>query len=380
MTNSQWPMAKKSTRSLMQRHLWFNVCWSGLATALLLSPTGAGASDPSRGLWIGEVTVNKVNQVGVDAYVAAGVTPPGPGDTTPTASAAHFRLILHVDAGGQVRLLKSVALFSQTNGSGGASVSLVTDPSLYPQFTGLAKRVSAVTFDFGDLAAYVAITNVAGAAASAAATAAATPNPDPTTIGNAAALAASLAVSNAAVVSSPVSTNYPSFIRSSAFTGPAANAAAAAAAAAYQAATNGGETPQIIFDRASSAALIALTSAFTGGDALTRNEVEVNGHLAAGSTTSTTFFLGASHPTNPFMHRRHPDHTQGYDIIRTVQLLTDPAPTNSVSGYGVDHLTGVYKEEIHGLHKPLGPSRDIGLKTEGVFTLNRVTLVDTLNQ
>jgi hypothetical protein len=368
------------TRFLMQRHLWLKGSWPGLATVLLMAALDAAAADPSRGLWIGEVTLNRVNQVGVDAYVQAGVTPPGPGDTTPTASAAHFRLMLHVDSNGQVRLLKSVALFSKTNSSG-ATISLVTDPALYPQFTGLAKRISAITFDFGDLAAYRAITNVAGAAASAAATAAGSPGATQSSIANAAALASSLAVSNAAAVSSMVSSNYHSFIISSAFTGPAANAAAAAATAAYQAATNGGATPQFVADQASSAALIALTSAFTSGDTLTRNEVEVNGSLAPGSSASTTFFLGASHPTNPFMHRRHPDHTQGYDLIRTVQLLTDPAPTNSVSGgYGVNRLTGVYREEVHGLHKPLGPSRDIGLRTEGLFTLTRVTLVDTLNQ
>ena len=38
------------------------------------------------------------------------------------------------------------------------------------------------------------------------------------------------------------------------------------------------------------------------------------------------------------------------------------------------------KEEIFGLHKPLGPNQDIGLKVEGAFVLNRITLVDTLNE
>src|SRR2546423_10457307 len=119
----------------MQKNFWFN---AGLSAALLLlTPWRSAASDPSRGLWVGEVTVKKVNQVGVDAYVQAGVTPPGPGDTTPTASAAHFRMILHVDAGGQVRLLKSVAVFSQTNGSGGATGLLVAGPAPFPQFFGL---------------------------------------------------------------------------------------------------------------------------------------------------------------------------------------------------------------------------------------------------
>jgi len=372
------------------RRLFTSFSLQSLAFGLVLSvlPGFASAAPaPSRGLWVGEVTVNKVNQVGVDAYLQAGVVPPGPEETTPTASAAHFRLIVHVDANGQARLLKSVAVFGQTN-SGGASISLVTDPSLYPQFTGTAKRISAVTFDFGELSVYQAITNVAGAAATKAA-AAATPNATLAAITTAANFGVSQAISNAVNTTSPVSSNYYTFIASSQFTGPAAAAAAAAAQAAYQASTNSGATPQAIYDQASSAALIAMNggpqeaspSAFKGGDALTRNEVPMDGSLAAGNAVSASFFLGAFHPTNPFYHRRHPDHRQGYDIIRTLQLVTDAAPTNSVSGgFGVDRLTGVYREEVHGLHKPLGPGRDIGLKTEGVFTLNRLSLVDILNQ
>ncbi len=362
------------------KNYWFSVSGFGLIAGLLLLPAWASAaSSPSRGLWVGDVKVNKVNQVGVDAYLQAGVVPPGPDETTPAASAAHLRLIVHVDANGQVRLLKSVAVFSRTNSSG-ASLSLVTDPTLYPQFAGTAKRISAVAFDFGELAAHQAITNVAGAAATGAATAA-SGGANLAAITTAANVAANQSISNAVHTASPVSSNYSTFIASSQFTGPAADAVAAAAQAAYQAATNGGATPQGIYNQASSAALIALTSAFTKSDALTRNEVQMDGNLSAGNTVSASFFLGAFHPTNPFRHRRHPDHTQGYDIIRTVQLLTDAAPTNSVSGgYGVDRLTGVYREEVHGLHKPLGPGRDIGLKTEGVFTLNRLSLVDILNQ
>jgi hypothetical protein len=211
--------------------------------------------------------------------------------------------------------------------------------------------------------------------------AAATPNATLAAITTAANVGVSQAISNAVNTTSPVSSNYYTFIASSQFTGPAADAGAAAAEAAYQASTNAGAVPQTIYNAASSAALIALTSAFTKSDALTRNDVPMDGSLAAGNAVSTAFFLGAFHPTNPFYHRRHPDHRQGYDIIRTLQLVTDAAPTNSVSGgFGVDRLTGVYREELHGLHKPLGPNKNIGLKTEGTFTLNRVSLVDILNQ
>ena len=45
----------------------------------------------------------------------------------------------------------------------------------------------------------------------------------------------------------------------------------------------------------------------------------------------------------------------------------------------MDRISGVYSEEIFGLHKPLGPSRNIGLKVSGTFQLYRISLIDTLN-
>ena len=95
-------------------------------------------------------------------------------------------------------------------------------------------------------------------------------------------------------------------------------------------------------------------------------------------------YLPASHPTNPFRHRRHPDHTTGYNIERVIRLDFDGVQGNSLeaAGYGVDRITGTYREEIFGLHKPLGPdpvAHPVGLRTEGRFELNRVSLIDTLN-
>ncbi len=97
-----------------------------------------------------------------------------------------------------------------------------------------------------------------------------------------------------------------------------------------------------------------------------------------------TIYLPANHPTNPFRHRRHPDNQVGFDITRRLRLDFDPAPTNGLAraGYGVDRITGVYREEIFGLHKPLGPDPQtdpIGLKVEGTFELNRISFIDTLN-
>ena len=107
----------------------------------------------------------------------------------------------------------------------------------------------------------------------------------------------------------------------------------------------------------------------------------MDGTFALGSTDlTTTLTLPASHPTNPFRHRRHPDHTVGLDITRVIDLTIDTEPeTFRQAGYGVFVVRGTYTEEIFGLHKNLGPDSDIGLRVSGSFTLNRVSTVDTLN-
>lgn len=97
-----------------------------------------------------------------------------------------------------------------------------------------------------------------------------------------------------------------------------------------------------------------------------------------------TILLPANHPTNPFRHRRHPDHTTGFDIERRIRLDFDGATTNVLgkASFGVDQIVGTYREEVFGLHKPLGPQPEtapIGLRTEGRFELNRISRIDTLN-
>jgi hypothetical protein len=81
------------------------------------------------------------------------------------------------------------------------------------------------------------------------------------------------------------------------------------------------------------------------------------------------------------LHRRHPDHTEGYPITRKISLTVSPSDSesNGRAGYGVTRISGTYFEEIDGLHKPLGPSQNIGLRARGTFTLNRISYVDSLN-
>ncbi|MBX3745650.1 MAG: hypothetical protein KF833_10110 [Verrucomicrobiae bacterium] len=118
------------------------------------------------------------------------------------------------------------------------------------------------------------------------------------------------------------------------------------------------------------------------GDARLTHAIQQDNQAPLGAPALTgTAFLPATHPTNPFRHFRHPDHRVGFDITRRIRLDFDEGPADGLerAGFGVDRITGVYREEIFGLHKPLGPDRDIGLKVEGRFELNRIALIDALN-
>src|SRR5262245_13458453 len=110
--------------------------------------------DPnSRGLWIGQIVLNKVNEVQTAVNGASETA-------TPTSDNLSMRVLLHVNAAGQVRLLKDVtvmeSLSDPKNPNSGRTVVLVTDPARLPEFQGVAtrfgKRVGvrygAVSFDF----------------------------------------------------------------------------------------------------------------------------------------------------------------------------------------------------------------------------------------
>lgn len=469
--------------------------------AFLAVPLLANAAPhPSRGLWAGEVTVSNVNEVVGGLNAASQLVPPNLNPTN-AASSARLRLLLHVDAVGQVRLLKSVAVLNKSTNDTPV-LALVTDPTLYPNYRSPGKRIASAAFDFGEGKIVEALNNIVdkaadaaadrassgmtaarnaattaanaalagadvdgnfsvfshgatlaaganGAAAAAAAgaiarrtangtaaqiqadaAAAATNNLPFSTayadalarqsnamfgdtryldtvnaiasatanaaaaaaISNATAGATGAAATNAAHAvltsaqnsSSLVSPGYNAFILTSDFTGSAALAAEAAAQGAVTARFSGG-LPSEVSNKARSSAKKALADAgvYAAADAVVVNEVLLQGQLAAGQTVSGSIYLGAYHPTNPFRHRRHPDHTAGYEITRQLSLEVNTLPGSAsfqTASYGVDRLTGVYREEIHGLHKPLGPDQNIGLRTQGFFTLNRVSLVDALNQ
>ncbi len=103
------------------------------------------------GLWVGSITLNEVAEVNVDSTVAK-----------PTPSEMSFRVILHVDAGGQVKLLKSVTALWKDGVAGGPGVPevpgryvLVTDDARIPEFKGatlrdgrpFGYRISSIAYD-----------------------------------------------------------------------------------------------------------------------------------------------------------------------------------------------------------------------------------------
>ncbi len=211
------------------------------------------------GLWVGEVTLTRVNEVQKAVNGAAE-------EVSPTGKEATIRILLHVDAAGQVRLLKDVIVM-QTQAQGvplpPAKPVLVTDPAQIHHYEGVVRRggklvglrYSTVAFDFPGM------------------------------------------------------------------------------------------------------------------------EMSMIGGIGAGVACGGRIDIDKNAPTNPYRHKFHPDHGQGFDIIRVFSLAFEGAsgePLKAAPGYGVNRISGIYRESIAGLHK-------ITLKTEGSVTLNRISTVPTLN-
>jgi len=175
------------------------------------------------------------------------------------------------------------------------------------------------------------------------------------------------------------STDYTDFVRSTTFSGSVATAAEAVATAVWKEKSDLLATSASMKDKGREAAINALSSVFAAASRSLLTELPMTGNF--GASLATEIVLPANHPTNPFRHRRHPDHTTGFDIRRLVNLSFQPVDGQVLSrtGYGVDRISGTYAEEIFGLHKPLGPSKNVGLKVAGTFQLHRISLIDTLN-
>jgi len=111
-----------------------------------------------------------------------------------------------------------------------------------------------------------------------------------------------------------------------------------------------------------------------------------DGRFQPGDQISTTLVIGSELPTNPFLHRFHPDHDnrdaqflnfrqEAYQVVREMRLILeeqDPRGTNP-PGWGETLVGGFFEESITGLHKNT-------IFTSGEFRMRRISSVPVLNQ
>lgn len=349
-----------------------------LAACCSLLPPWAGAA-PNEGLWAGRAILNSVNEVvsAVDENNVRIQTPPD--QTTPTSDSAELFLILHVDGGGTVRLLKSVAIVDTGSDPLTIDEKLLTDPQLFVSHP-IARRLAAAAFEFGDPRSRAAIGGVADAAAQAAAQAVATAGGDRSAIVTAARNAAQQKITDTSGAAG-LPPSLAEFLTGSGYQN-SADAAAQGAADAVLAAQASGATGDALLAAARSGVLVRLQTLSQQADSVSLNELPLTGSLTPGDSVSGEIFLGAYHPLNPFRHRRHPSHRGGYDITRRIRLAVSQPESGGefdTTERGLDRLEGIYEEEIFGLHKPLGQSADIGLRTRGTFVLDRISRKATIN-
>lgn len=114
--------------------------------------------------------------------------------------------------------------------------------------------------------------------------------------------------------------------------------------------------------------------------------LDFSGVFGPGGEISTAIVVSPTLPSNPFLHRYHPDHDnldeqflnyreEAYQVVRNVQLVftaDDPRGDNQ-PGWGDSIVGGTFTETITGLHRnPIFAS--------GTFRLRRASTVTVLNQ
>ncbi|KPA18818.1 hypothetical protein MHK_000967 [Candidatus Magnetomorum sp. HK-1] len=104
----------------------------------------------------------------------------------------------------------------------------------------------------------------------------------------------------------------------------------------------------------------------------TLNEFLVNGVFGAGKTITATLPLAEDHPSNPFMHKFHPDHPTGKAISRNIKLVFDTVQDTNDPATGQSQLVGKFQESVSGLHKD-------SINVAGRFVLKRISLIANLN-
>lgn len=119
--------------------------------------------------------------------------------------------------------------------------------------------------------------------------------------------------------------------------------------------------------------------------AATNNFLDLAGFFAVGQALTGAVSLPHDHPTNPFLHRYHPDHdnltarfdgpaVEAYATRRDLRLEFTAAPTDGPAApdFGYNEMGGHYRETITGIHKH-------PIHVSGTFRLSRVSLITALN-
>lgn len=106
------------------------------------------------------------------------------------------------------------------------------------------------------------------------------------------------------------------------------------------------------------------------------NYLTMSGTFGIGNTVGVAITLAPQTPTNPFLHRYHPDHSTNaaYTVTRQIQFTFTPTdPTGqTATDYGVNEIGGTYSETLTGLHR--NP-----LVVSGTFHLAHTMSVPYLN-
>ncbi len=114
--------------------------------------------------------------------------------------------------------------------------------------------------------------------------------------------------------------------------------------------------------------------------------LEFTGEFELGGQINATIVIEPDFPTNPFLHRYHPDHDnldaeflnfqkEAYQVVREMRLeltVEDPLGLNP-PGWGETLVGGLFDESITGLHRNT-------IFTSGQFRMRRVSAVPILNQ
>lgn len=102
-------------------------------------------------------------------------------------------------------------------------------------------------------------------------------------------------------------------------------------------------------------------------------QLNLTGTLAIGNQVHGIANIPSDLPTNPFLHRYHPDHgtNQAYAITREITIAFD-TPVNVAPSDADEALGGTYSEVLTGLHKQ-------PLTTSGSLALRRISSLGTLN-